>query len=62
MHNIKNKWLRNIKKINLLKNLPFCNEEIKSLKKNNKQFSNIKLLSELPFFSKKSKQLTNKQL
>ena len=44
------------KKINLLKNLPFYCEEIKSSKKN------IKLLSELPFFPKKSKKLTNKQL
>ena len=44
------------KKINLLKNLPFYCEEIKSSKKN------IRLLSELPFFPKKSKKLTNKQL
>ena len=47
---------------NLLKNLPFYSEEIKSSKKSNKKFSNIRLLSELPFFSKKSKKLTNKQL
>ena len=44
------------KKINLLRNLPFYCEEIKSSKKN------IKLLSELPLFPKKSKKLTNKQL
>ena len=44
------------KKINLLRNLPFYCEEIKSSKKN------IKLLSKLPFFPKKSKKLTNKQL
>ena len=30
--------------------------------KRNKRFSNIKFLSELPFFSKESKELTNKQL
>ena len=47
---------------NMLKNLPFYGEEIKSLKKKNKKFSNIRLLSELPFFPKKSKKLTNKQL
>ena len=37
---------------NMLKSLPFCSEEIKSFKKKNKKFSNIRLLSELPFFSK----------
>ena len=42
---------------NLLKTLPFYREEIKSSKKSNKKFSNIRLLSELP-----SKKLTNKQL
>ena len=47
---------------NMLKNLPFYSEEIKSLKKKKKKFSNIRLLSELPFFPKKSKKLTNKQL
>ena len=31
-------------------------------KKMNKKFSNIRLLYELPFFSKKCKKLTNKQL
>ena len=46
----------------LLKNQPFYSEEIKSFKKNNKEFSNIKFLSELPFFPKKSKKLTIKQL
>ena len=45
---------------NMLKNLPFYSEEIKSLKKKNKKFSNIRLLSELPFFSKEPKELTNK--
>ena len=49
-------------KMNLLKNLPFYSEETKSLKKKNKKFSNIRLLPELPFFSKTSKKLTNKQL
>ena len=33
----------------LLKNQPFYSSEIKSNKKN-KEFSNIKFLSELPFF------------
>ena len=49
---------------NTLKNLPFYSEEIKSLKKNNKKFSNIKPLSELPFFPKKtrSKKLTKHQI
>ena len=46
----------------LLKNQPFYSEEIKSFKKNNKEFSNIKFLSELPFFPKKSKKLSIKQL
>ena len=46
---------------NELKNLPFYSEKIKSSKKNNKKFSNIKFLSELPFFYKKPKELTNKQ-
>ena len=50
------------KKINLLRNLSFCREEIKSFKKKNKKFCNITLLSELPIFSKKSKKFTNKQL
>ena len=43
------------KKVNLLKNLPFYSEETKSFKKKNKKSSNIKFLSELPFFYKKSK-------
>ena len=46
----------------MLKNLPFYSEKIKSSKKSNKKFSNIKFLSELPFFYKKPKQSTNKQL
>ena len=35
---------------NSLKNLPIYSEEIKSSKKKNKKFSDIKFLSELPFF------------
>ena len=35
---------------------------MKSNKKKNEEFSNIKFLSELPFFPKKSKKLTIKQL
>ena len=50
------------KKMNLLKSIPFYSEEIENSEKNNKKFSNIKLLSELPFFSKKPKELANKQL
>ena len=46
----------------LLKNQPFYSEEIKSNKKRNKEFSNIKSLSQLPFFPKKSRKLTIKQL
>ena len=46
----------------MLKNLPFYSEKIKSSKKSNKKFSNIKFLSELPFFYRKPKQSTNKQL
>ena len=42
--------------------LPFYSEEIKSVKKKNKHFTNIKLLSELPFFYKKPKELSNKEL
>ena len=48
----------------LLKNQPFYRSEIKSNKKN-KEFSNIKFLSEWPFFSKEPKEpkeLTIKQL
>ena len=37
---------------NMLKSLPFYSEEIKSFKKKNKKFSNIRLLYELPFFQK----------
>ena len=47
---------------NTLKNLPFYSEEIKSAKKKNKDFSNIRLLSELAFFPKESKKLTNIEL
>ena len=46
----------------LLKNQPFYSSEIKSDKKNDKKISNIRLLSELPFFLKEPKELTNKQL
>ena len=53
---------QNLKNKNTLKNLPFYSEKIKSSKKSNKKFSNIKFLSELPFFYKKPKQSTNKQL
>ena len=53
---------QNLKNKNTLKNLPFYSEKIKSSKKSNKKFSNIKFLSELPFFYKKPKELTNKQL
>ena len=45
-----------------LKNLPFYSQEIKSSKKQNKTFSNFKFLSELPFFCKEPKELTNKKL
>ena len=59
MHNIIK--MHSLSKIrNLLKNLPFYSEEIKSLKK--KKFSNIRLLYEIPFFSKTSKKFTNCQL
>ena len=47
---------------NTLKNFHFYSEEIKSSKTKNKTFSNIKLLSELPFFPKKTKKLNNYQL
>ena len=46
--------------MNFLKNLPFHSEETESFLKKNKKFSNIRLLSELPFFSKEPKELTNK--
>ena len=46
----------------MLKNLPFYSEENKSAKKKNKEFSNIRLLSELPFFPKEFKKLTNIEL
>ena len=46
----------------LLENQAFYSEEIKSSKKKNKDFSNIRFLSELPFFPKKHKKLTNTEL
>ena len=46
----------------LLKNQPFYSSEIKSDKKNDKKISDISILSELPFFLKEPKELTNKQL
>ena len=52
----------NYKNKNRLKNLPFYSEEIKSAKKKNKDFGNIKFLSELPFFQKEPKKLTNTDL
>ena len=45
-----------------LKNQPFYSSEIESNKKKNKEFSNIKFLSELAFSPKKSKKLTIKKL
>ena len=51
---------------NMLKNLPFYSEEIKSFKKNNKKFTNDRILSELtnyqlskelPYFQKYLKDL-----
>ena len=50
---------QNSKNKNALKNLLFYSEEIKSVKKKNKKNSNIEFLSELPFFIKKPKELTN---
>ena len=44
---------------NTLQDLPFYNEEIKNM---NENISNNKLLSVLPFFFKKAKKLTHKQL
>ena len=52
---------QNSKNKNTLKNLPFYSEEIESVKKKNKKISNIEFLSELPFFDKKLKELTNKK-
>ena len=50
--------MRSLSKIrNALKNLPFYSEEIKSFKKSNKKSSNIRLLSELPFFPKNTKKV-----
>ena len=53
--------VKNSKNKNTLKNLPFDSKEIESVKKSNKNICNIKLLSELPFFPKESKELTTKQ-
>ena len=53
---------QNSKNKNTLKNLPFYSKEIESSKKSNKKISNISLLSELPFFDKKTKDLCNKEL
>ena len=44
---------------NTLQDLPIYNEEIKNI---NKNISNNKLLSVLPFFFKKAKKSTHKQL
>ena len=46
----------------LLKNHPFYSNEIESNKKNKKENSNIRLLSELRFFLEEFKELTNKEL
>ena len=54
------RWL--YKNIDLLKNHPFGSSEIESNKKNKKENSNIRLLSELPFFLEEFKELTNKEL
>ena len=47
---------------NKLQNLPFHSEKTNNTKKNNKQFTNGKILSELPFFPKNTKKLSNYQL
>ena len=60
MYNIK--IAQKYKNKSTLKNLLFYSEEIENSEKNNKKFSSIKFLSELPFFSKESKKLTNKKL
>ena len=39
----------------MLKNLSFYSDKINKTKKKIQKFTNIRLLSELPFFSKKSK-------
>ena len=46
----------------LLKNQPFYSSKIESAKQKDKEISNIKFLSELPFFSKEPKELTNVEL
>ena len=47
---------------NKLQNLPFYSEKTNNTKKNNKQFTNGKISSELPFFPKNTKKLSNYQL
>ena len=61
--------VHNIRKIcplskvrDMWKNLPFYSEEIKSSKKATKMLVITDFLSELPFFYKKPKKLTNIQL
>ena len=44
------KMRQNYKNKDLLKNQPFYSSEIESSKKKDKEISNIKFLSELPFF------------
>ena len=61
MHNVRKMTLQ-YKNKDLLKNEPFYSEEITSVIKKNKKFSNIKFLSEFPFLSRKRSELTNKQL
>ena len=46
----------------LLKNQPFYSSKIESAKQKDKEISNIKFLSELPFFSKEPKELTKVEL
>ena len=53
---------QNYKIKNTLKNLPFYSDKIKKIKKEIKKFTNARFFSELPFFPKKSKKLTNYQL
>ena len=44
---------------NKLQNLPFYSEKTNNTKKNNKQFTNGKISSELPVFRKNTKKLSN---
>ena len=46
----------------MLKNLPFYSDKINKIKKTIQKFTNARILSELPFFLKKPKELTNYQL